>query len=624
MRHKNGRLLGKFTAIATLAMAAHGAYADTLLDYEASSGLTPSQLAVKPWTNYGQSMTVANGVLTQHATDGGVDGAPSMEYLSPSLPAGTFTHAGNAYGIEFTVQPLTDTAFVANAWPRAYLTWSDNLFNYNITVDKYSGSNTSGTGDIVYGQGSFSPAITGIDWSVPHTIFIGQRGDGTSSVFDFYLDGTIQSTVVDGSIARSGSFAQDAIDFGDGTTASTSVTANWTSLKVFNVNSPSQLGFTGVSAWISTVSGDWNNSSNWSANVPNAVDGEADFFGAASASHTIYTDTAITVGTLNFNTPNSYDITGYGSMTLQTTTANAQVIVQQGIQKINLPLTLASNTSFNVSSGATLKISDPMTINAGESLTTTGTGSIIYESTVTLLGGASMNIASSTYAHSLSLAATATATLATTSPGAKTVLELDSAPNSSGGTLNVNNNDMIVHSSSSLSSVTSQLTSGFAGGAWTGVGIDSALAASDSSHLHALGVMPIAAAGTFDGKSVAQGDVVVKYTYYGDANLDGKVDGTDYSRIDSGYMTQAKGWLNGDFNYDGVVDGSDYTLIDNAFNQQSSQISSELAVSTSEIAGGLSTSAVPEPTTLGLAGLAAVGVLAKRRRRNSMVLAVAD
>ena len=28
-------------------------------------------------------------------------------------------------------------------------------------------------------------------------------------------------------------------------------------------------------------------------------------------------------------------------------------------------------------------------------------------------------------------------------------------------------------------------------------------------------------------------DVLVKYTYYGDANLDGKVDGSDYSRIDS-------------------------------------------------------------------------------------------
>ena len=119
---------------------------------------------------------------------------------------------------------------------RAYLTWSDDQFNYNITLDKFSDGNTSGTGDVVYGQGSFSKAITNIDWTQPHTIFIGQRGDGTSSVFDFYLDGVIQSTITDGSIARNGSFARDAIDFGDGTTASNAVTADWYSVRVLDTN----------------------------------------------------------------------------------------------------------------------------------------------------------------------------------------------------------------------------------------------------------------------------------------------------------------------------------------------------------------------------------------------------
>ena len=60
----------------------------------------------------------------------------------------------------------------------------------------------------------------------------------------------------------------------------------------------------------------------------------------------------------------------------------------------------------------------------------------------------------------------------------------------------------------------------------------------------------------------------MKYTYYGDANLDGKVDASDYSLIDNGYLNHLTGWYNGDFNYDGVINGSDYTLIDNAFNMQ--------------------------------------------------------
>jgi hypothetical protein len=73
---------------------------------------------------------------------------------------------------------------------------------------------------------------------------------------------------------------------------------------------------------------------------------------------------------------------------------------------------------------------------------------------------------------------------------------------------------------------------------------------------------------SFEGQAVLASDVLLKYTYYGDTNLDGKVDGTDYSRIDNAYLSAATGWYNGDFNYDGHIDGSDYTLIDNAFNTQ--------------------------------------------------------
>jgi hypothetical protein len=68
------------------------------------------------------------------------------------------------------------------------------------------------------------------------------------------------------------------------------------------------------------------------------------------------------------------------------------------------------------------------------------------------------------------------------------------------------------------------------------------------------------------------------------------VDGSDYSRIDGGYVNHLSGWFNGDFNYDGIIDGSDYTLIDNAFNNQSTAITS--AVAASAFAG------VPEPRRL--------------------------
>jgi hypothetical protein len=105
------------------------------------------------------------------------------------------------------------------------------------------------------------------------------------------------------------------------------------------------------------------------------------------------------------------------------------------------------------------------------------------------------------------------------------------------------------------------------------------------------------------------------YTYNGDANLSGHVDADDYFQIDSHYNKSAnsvKLWINGDFNYDGKINGDDYMLIDNAYVGQGAPFS------TSGLPGGLpgGVSAVPEPASLGLIGMAAVGLFGRRRRRS--------
>jgi hypothetical protein len=198
------------------------------------------------------------------------------------------------------------------------------------------------------------------------------------------------------------------------------------------------------------------------------------------------------------------------------------------------------------------------------------------------------------------------------------------------GKLDLNNNALVVHNSS-LGATTAMVVSGYNSGSWNGsTGITSTAATSDGSHLTALGVIQNSVDGTttgsvlhgtFEGQSgFVATDVLVKYTYYGDANLDGKVDGSDYSRIDSTFLTEQSsgpmsGWFNGDFNYDNVVDGSDYTLIDNAFNSQGAMIAAQIAVPTAQIAGGGASSAVPEPTTLGLLGIGALGLLGRRKCR---------
>jgi autotransporter-associated beta strand protein len=203
------------------------------------------------------------------------------------------------------------------------------------------------------------------------------------------------------------------------------------------------------------------------------------------------------------------------------------------------------------------------------------------------------------------------------------------------GKLDLNNNGLIIQNGTTTA-VNTLLHNGFKSGGWNGTsGIVSSTAAGDSSHLTTLGMLvndsgagtstPYYGSGgtiasTFDGATPADGNILLKYTYYGDTNLDGVVDGTDYSRIDTGYLNHLTGWFNGDLNYDNVIDGSDYTLIDNAYNQQGAALSALLANPsasvTAQIAGqfGGGASAVPEPATLSLLAFGTACLLGRRRR----------
>jgi len=67
---------------------------------------------------------------------------------------------------------------------------------------------------------------------------------------------------------------------------------------------------------------------------------------------------------------------------------------------------------------------------------------------------------------------------------------------------------------------------------------------------------------------VAERDVLVKYTWYGDTDFNGVLNFDDYVRTDNGFNNHLGGWLNGDFDGNGSVNFDDYVLIDLAFNAQ--------------------------------------------------------
>ena len=65
--------------------------------------------------------------------------------------------------------------------------------------------------------------------------------------------------------------------------------------------------------------------------------------------------------------------------------------------------------------------------------------------------------------------------------------------------------------------------------------------------------------------------VLVKYTYYGDADLSGQVTLDDFGQFLNGFQNQstvAQTWLNGDFDYSGLVTLDDFGQFLHGFQNQ--------------------------------------------------------
>jgi hypothetical protein len=166
---------------------------------------------------------------------------------------------------------------------------------------------------------------------------------------------------------------------------------------------------------------------------------------------------------------------------------------------------------------------------------------------------------------------------ATLTAGAGKVLTVTSVVHSGTGRLDLTDNDLIVDyaMTSPLATIQSLIAAARNGGAWNGSGITSTAAASANPRNTTLGVMGSADYRTiygntasFSGRSIDATAVLVKYTYYGDANFSGRVTFDDYVRLDSGFNQRLAGWSNGDFDGNGAINFDDYVLIDTTFNTQ--------------------------------------------------------
>jgi hypothetical protein len=180
------------------------------------------------------------------------------------------------------------------------------------------------------------------------------------------------------------------------------------------------------------------------------------------------------------------------------------------------------------------------------------------------------------------------------------------------GKLDLTNNKLIVTNGSlgswngsAYTGVTGLLQSGRGDGSWNGVGIITSQTNATTSVLTTLAIASADELGVTEwyGESVDFDDVLIAYTWGGDADLNGELNGDDYFFIDSNVANSGSvfGYHQGDFDLNGEINGDDYFIIDGN-------------ITAAQAAGGPppSLAAVPEPSALAL--LLAGPLLARRRR----------
>jgi hypothetical protein len=321
----------------------------------------------------------------------------------------------------------------------------------------------------------------------------------------------------------------------------------------------------------------------------------------------------LSAGSVVINTSNAYvfsgsggiggaadiSINGSGTVTLNTINpATGKLNVNAGTLILGANGALG-NIGVNVASGAVFTVNGALAPNAR----------VTNAGMMTVAGNLSLTPSARTLA-SLNIGAGGTTTLAnalsSAAPLVLTVrgLTIAGAAGAWTGQLEIGNNSLIVETTATgkttaLPAVQDQVAH-TAGGT---VGITSSTAVADPTHKLVV-VVDNALLGltSFNGSAVDANSILVETTYFGDSNLDRKVDVTDLGTLATNYgKAVPNGIIQGDFNGDGKVDVTDLGML-----------ATDYGLGTNQPAAVAS---VPEPASLTLAAIAAMPLLARFRRR---------
>lgn len=273
-------------------------------------------------------------------------------------------------------------------------------------------------------------------------------------------------------------------------------------------------------------------------------------------------------------------------------------------------LTLAGNLTYvqntTVSNG-NLNINSPL--RTSPQLIVAGAGHAVLAAPPTAIAGTGYTVAGE-FTAGIFVDSDLTATVAAVNRSTqKPSVVITSTVSDLSGLLDITNNDLIVHTVST-DDVRNAVKNWYNNGDKNG---SSGIGSTVTTALTTLAVFPNAATdgsayyASYDGIALTSSDVIVKYTYVGDTNIDGVVNGLDLANaIEALSVGGLTGWQNGDVNYDGVVDVTDINLIKATITANPGSLGNGQG-------GGSDSGSVPEPTALAAVLLAAP--LMSRRRR---------
>lgn len=442
---------------------------------------------------------------------------------------------------------------------------------------------------------------------------------GTSSVLD--LNGrsdTVGTITLDGGTITSGTLTTtaDAYELKQGVVSSilagtnkyiNKTTSGTVSLSGANTFTGGAKLVGGVLSLASSGALDTTGTINFSGGIlqftgSNTTDYSARFVTAAGQAYAIDTNgQSVSLATALASSGGSLAKSGTGTLTLSAAYSSGAVTVSQGL------LVLAANASMPSLAGAgslTINSTRVLTLTGNSSVTTvTNNGSLVFNTSGTMAvssdisgsggitkSGTGTATLSGAYtgvgAVSVSAGKLAFATTAANRQSAGVLLKFASLSINSYGILDVTNHDLMI-GGANAEWINEWILAGYEvaapGGELSASSrriVSSATLAEGTPILVPFIADIVLGDGSpnsslseeWDGVAITESDtIIIKYTYFGDANLDGQVDEDDETVITNNLNTASPGladfgaaFMMGDMNFSGRVDGGDYFLVNGA------------------------------------------------------------